>query len=52
MTDEPRLSTSDIAAADRHNTEAAARDRLEQERHEAEQRQAPPSGRSGRTSRP
>ena len=38
-TDEPRLSTSDIAAADRHNTEAAARDRLEQERHEAEQRQ-------------
>jgi hypothetical protein len=39
MTDEPRLSTSDIAAADRHDTNAPARDRLEQER-QAEQRQA------------
>ena len=52
MTDEPRPSTSDIAAADRHNTEAAARDRLEQERHEAEQRQAAAERSERPTSRP
>jgi hypothetical protein len=40
MTDEPRLSTSDIAAADRHDPPAVPRDRLEQERQQAEQRQA------------
>jgi hypothetical protein len=40
MTDEPRLSTSDIAAADRHDATTVPRDRLEQERQQAEQRQA------------
>ena len=40
MTDEPRLSTSDIASADPHDTKTASRDRLEQERQQAEQRQA------------
>jgi hypothetical protein len=39
MTDERRLSTSDIAAADRHNAETEERDRIERERLEAEQRQ-------------
>jgi hypothetical protein len=40
MTDERRLSTSDIAAADRHNAEIEERDRIERERLEAEQKQA------------
>jgi len=39
MTDERRLSTSDIAAADRHDTNVAERDRNDQLRQE-EERQA------------
>jgi hypothetical protein len=34
MTDERRLSTSDIAAADRHDAETAERERIEQNRNE------------------
>jgi hypothetical protein len=34
MTDEHRLSTSDIAAADRHDAETAERERMEHERSE------------------
>jgi hypothetical protein len=36
MTDERRLSTSDIAAADRHETDADEPDRIERLRHEDE----------------
>ena len=38
MTDERRLSTSDIAAADRHETDVAERDRTDQLRQEEERR--------------
>jgi hypothetical protein len=38
MTDERRLSTSDIAAADRHETDVAERDRTDQLRNEEERR--------------
>ena len=38
MTDERRLSTSDIAAADRHETDVAERDRNDQLRNEEERR--------------
>ena len=38
MTDERRLSTSDIAAADRHETDVAERDRNDQVRQEEERR--------------
>lgn len=38
MTDERRLSTSDIAAADRHEADVAERDRHDQVRQEEERR--------------
>jgi hypothetical protein len=37
MTDERRLSTSDIAAADRHDAETAERERIERDRAERDQ---------------
>jgi hypothetical protein len=49
MTDERRLSTSDIAAADRHETDVAERDRDDQLRQEEPRRRSLPTTSSADT---